>query len=64
MVYTILGKSKEQIIYELVLSLNSGNSYYSYDTSSNNDRVWLAKYQYDRMVEEGIIVENVSEREN
>ena len=51
---TNLGKTKEEIIYELLLSLNTGNSYYIKGT---DDRIWLAKYQYERLVDEGVIEE-------
>lgn len=51
---TNLGKTKEEIIYELLLSLNTGDSYY---VKGTEDRVWLAKSQYDRLVDEGVIKE-------
>ena len=48
---TNLGKTKEEIIYELLLSLNKGNNgYYA-------DRVYAAIYQYNQLVTENIIVE-------
>lgn len=51
---TNLGKTKEEIIYELLLSLNAGDSYY---VKGTEDRVWLAKSQYERLVNEGVIKE-------
>lgn len=51
---TNLNKTREEIIYELVLSLNNGNSSYV------NDRVELAIDQYDKLVEKDIIKEDES----
>lgn len=48
---TNLHKEKEEIIYELVLSLNNGNSSYV------NERVELAIAQYNDLVENQIITE-------
>lgn len=48
---TNLHKEKEEIIYELLLSLNNGNTCYV------NDRVRLAINQYDDLVENKIITE-------
>ena len=48
---TNLGKTKEEIIFELLLSLNKGNSGYI------DDRIYKAIEQYDYLVSEGIIVE-------
>lgn len=48
---TNLNKTKEEIIYELLLSLNRGDS--SYIT----DRAMWAEHQYRQLVENGIIVE-------
>lgn len=48
---TNLNKTKEEIIYELVLSLNQGSSSYA------SDRVNIAVIQYNKMVENGIIKE-------
>ena len=53
---TNLGKTKEQIIYEILLSLNTGNSYYVQD---EQDRIWFAEYQYKKLVKEGIVQEIV-----
>lgn len=52
--YTNLKKTKEQIIYELVISLNQGDSYYC---SGNNDRINIAIMQYEKLVNEGVIKE-------
>lgn len=49
---TNLGKTKEEIIYELVLSLNKGN--YGWD------RVETAISQYNKLVQLGIIEESTS----
>lgn len=49
---TNLGKTKEEIIYELLLSLNAGDNYY---VRSTDDRIQLAKHQYERLVDEGVI---------
>ena len=51
---TNIGKTKEEIIYELLLSLNTGDSYY---VKGTEDRIWLAKHQYERLVNEGVIKE-------
>lgn len=48
---TNLHKEKEEIIYELLLSLNNGNSCYT------DERVRLAIAQYDSLVENKIITE-------
>lgn len=48
---TNLNKTKEEIIYELVLSLNKGDSYYV------DQRVDVALEQYNKLVENGIIKE-------
>lgn len=48
---TNLNKSKEEIIYELVLSLNKGDSYYV------NQRVDVALEQYNKLVEKGVVKE-------
>jgi len=53
---TNLGKTKEEIVYELVLSLNQG------DTCYTKDRVCLAVTQYNQLVEEGIIEEIEEEK--
>lgn len=52
---TNLGKTKEEIIFELVKSLNMGDSYY---VREDGDRVTMAEEQYEKMVKKGIIVEN------
>lgn len=51
---TNLGKTKEEIIYELLLSLNAGDNYY---VRSTDDRIQFAKHQYERLVDEGVIEE-------
>lgn len=51
---TNLGKTKEEIIYEILLSLNTGNSYY---VQGEQERIWLAEYQYKKLVKEGVIQE-------
>ena len=51
---TNIGKTKEEIIYEILLSLNTGDSYY---VKGTENRVWLAKYQYERLVNERVIEE-------
>lgn len=51
MVKTNLGKTKAEIIFELVKSLNAGNS------GDCNERVPIAIHQYERLVRNGIIVE-------
>ena len=48
---TNLNKTKEEIIYELVLSLNQGNCRYA------EDRVEIAMAQYEELVEEEIVKE-------
>lgn len=48
---TNLNKTREEIIYELLLSLNNGNTCYV------NDRVKLAINQYDSLIENKIITE-------
>ncbi len=54
----INNKSKEEIIYELVLSLNIGNSsYITYDGKAT-PRIDLAIAQYEALVEKGVIKED------
>ena len=48
---TNLNKTKEEIVYELVLSLNKGDSYYV------DQRVDVALEQYNKLVEKGIVKE-------
>jgi hypothetical protein len=48
---TNIGKTKAEIILELVLALNRG------DSCSVDNRVHWAERQYEEMVEQGIIVE-------
>ncbi len=54
---TNLNKTREEIIYELVLSLNNGNVCYT------NDRVMIAIDQYDELVKNGI-VEKIDEADS
>lgn len=49
-----LNKTREETIFELLLSINQGNSYY---VSGDQDCIWYAINQYDRLVEEGVIKE-------
>lgn len=49
---TNLNKTKAEIIFELLLSLNKGNTSYS------GDRVELAIRQYYDLVQKGIIKED------
>lgn len=51
---TNLGKTKEEIIYELLLSINRGNTGYC------ADRVDLAITQYNYLVQKNIIIEKAS----
>ena len=44
--------SKEDIIFQLLLRINAGKTYYP---TGENDCVWLAIRQYNRLVEKGII---------
>lgn len=48
---TNLNKTKEEIIYEILLSLNKGNCGYS------DDRVRLAIQQYNSLVNKGLLRE-------
>lgn len=48
---TNLNKEKEEIIYELLLSLNNGDSCYA------SERVEIAMAQYDTLVKNNIITE-------
>ena len=48
---TNVGKTKAEIILELVISLNRG------DTGGNYDRVGFAVRQYEQLVDRGIIKE-------
>lgn len=55
---TNLNKTKEKIIFEILLSLNNGDVGYR-DAES---RVQLAKEQYDELVKQGIVIdENVDD---
>ena len=48
---TNLNKEKEEIIYEILLSLNNGNS------CCVDERVEIAVEQYNELIKNGIIVE-------
>ena len=54
---TNLNKTKEEIIFELVLSLNQGDSGYITRGSTAAPRVELAMAQYDALVHNNIIWE-------
>lgn len=56
---TNLKKTKEEIIYELVLSLNQGNfdGNYLYESGKASPRITYAMKQYDALVENGIVKE-------
>lgn len=54
---TNLGKSREEIIFELVKSLNQGDSFYVTRDGLGTPRVDVAIRQYDAMVAAGIVVE-------
>lgn len=54
---TNLGKSREEIIFELVKSLNQGDSLYVTRDGLGTPRVDVAIRQYDAMVAAGIVVE-------
>ena len=51
---TNLNKSKEQIIYELLISMNNGNN------ACYDDRLQYAIEQYEQLVEKGIVVEETT----
>ena len=53
---TNLNKTKEEIIYELLISLNNGNNATMYE------RLKYAKVQYSQLVEEVIVKEFPSAR--
>ena len=54
---TNLGKSREEIIYEILLSLNKGDSDYAYNGTEATPRIDLAIAQYDALVKRGIVKE-------
>lgn len=54
---TNLKKSREEIIYELILSLNQWNSGYTSNNGDGTPRVDLAIAQYEAMKKRGIIKE-------
>lgn len=53
---TNLNKTKEEIIYELLLSLNQGDSYYVLGDNCS-PRVDVAIAQYEYLVKKGIVTE-------
>lgn len=55
---TNLRKTREEIIYELLLSLNQGKCSYDFQA---NQRIDLAIAQYDELVKKGIIKEKNNE---
>ena len=54
---TNLGKTKEEIIYELLVSINQGNSDYLRASGKATPRVDLAIAQYEALVDRGVITE-------
>lgn len=54
---TNLNKTKEEIIFELVLSLNRGDSGFLWSCGKADQRIKAAISQYESFVEEGIIKE-------
>lgn len=54
---TNLGKTKAEIVYEIVLSLNAGNSGNIWSIYSNDDRVGNALLIYNKLVDKGVVVE-------
>lgn len=54
---TNLNKTKEEIIYELLLSINQGNSDYARRDYKASPRIELAIDQYKILVEKGIVKE-------
>lgn len=55
---TNLNKTREEIIYELVLSLNKGDSYHATLNYEASPRINLAIEQYNFLVDRGIVIEN------
>lgn len=54
---TNLNKTKEEIIFELVLSLNRGDSGYIWNGNKADERINTAIAQYESLVEKGIVKE-------
>ncbi|MEE1255564.1 MAG: hypothetical protein UHN47_03505 [Lachnospiraceae bacterium] len=54
---TNLNKSREEIIYELLISINQGNSDYLRSDGEATPRIDLAIAQYDALVKRGVIKE-------
>lgn len=56
-ILTNLGKTKEEVIFELVLSLNQGGHSYTTLQGEAMPRIDWAISQYEKLVESGIIKE-------
>ena len=54
---TNIKKSKEEIIYELLISINQGNSDYLRSGEEATPRIDLAIAQYNALVKRGIVKE-------
>lgn len=54
---TNLNKTREEIIYELLISLNQGNSYFVEMNDKATPRIDLAISQYEALLNRGIIIE-------
>lgn len=54
---TNLNKSREEIIYELLLSINQGDGYYTLADGEATPRIDLAIGQYEALVRRGVIKE-------
>lgn len=57
MIWTNINKTRSEIIYELVLSLNKGDSYYALNGNNGDPRIKLAIAQYDALVRCGVLEE-------
>lgn len=55
---TNLGKSREEIIFELLISLNQGDSDYVKSGNDVTPRIDTAIAQYNELVKRGIVREN------
>lgn len=54
---TNLGKSREEIIFELLISLNQGDSGYVKSGNDISPRIDIAIAQYDELVKKGVVFE-------
>ena len=54
---TNLNKTREEIIYELLISLNQGNSYFVEMNDKATPRIDLAISQYEDLLNRGIIIQ-------